>query len=201
MQSYMPSAWMSTPLFYLYLMIEMISWNGGFWMKMRYYGLLALLILVPALGGSATDTSQQTILPAGMAAPGWTLKDSAGNLRHLSDYRGKIVVLDFWATWCGPCKLSMPEIQKIHVKYGGQGVVVLGMNAFETSDPAKFMAANGYTYSLIMKADEVAGLYKVTGIPAVFVIDASGKIYYSRLGYYNDTALSDAIAALVKKGT
>jgi thiol-disulfide isomerase/thioredoxin len=162
-------------------------------MKLKSLFAAAILSVIPSL-----VSSQSQLLNAGIAAPDWALKDASGNIHRLSDYRGKLVLLDFWATWCGPCKLEMPEIQAIYKEYGAKGVVVIGLNTWETSDPAKFMKDNGYSYSLLLNADNVAKAYQVEAIPALYLIDKNGIIYYSRLGYLGDKSLTDKVAAYLK---
>lgn len=125
-------------------------------------------------------------LPKGghaMAAPDFTLKTPDGSNVRLSELRGNVVVLDFWSTWCLPCKLSMPQLQKLHDKYRDQPVKIFGLNCWDKDgDPAKFMKDNEYTYGLLLEADDVARDYGVQSIPAVFVIDPDGKICYSQPG-------------------
>jgi peroxiredoxin len=119
----------------------------------------------------------------GSSAPDWALKDPAGKEHKLSDYKGRIVLMDFWATWCGPCQLAMPGVQKIHERYKDMGVTVLGVNAWESGDAAAFMKQKGYTYGLLLNADEVAAAYGVTGIPAFFVVGPDGTILFAGTGY------------------
>ena len=154
--------------------------------------LLCVALLVPTLACWA-DTSSDQILQAGTPAPDWTLKDPQGKTHRLSDYRGKVVVMDFWATWCGPCRMEMPEIQKVSQEFASQGVSVMGMNVWENGDAAEFMKNNGYTYSLLLNADDAATQYDVQAIPALFVVDGKGVIYYSQLGYSGDSSLTDAV--------
>jgi thiol-disulfide isomerase/thioredoxin len=132
----------------------------------------------------------------GAAAPDWTLTDAAGKEHKLSDYKGKVVVLDFWATWCGPCKAAMPGVQAIHDKYKGKGVAVFGMNCWENSDAPKYMKDNKYTYGLLLKADEVAGKYGVSGIPTIYVIGTDGKVLYQSTGFAGE----EAVEAAIEKG-
>lgn len=135
---------------------------------------------------------------AGQAAADWTLKDVDGKERSLSEYRGKVVVMDFWATWCPPCRAAMPGIQKIHEKYKDKGVVVLGMNCWESGDPAAYMKENGITYGLIMKADEAAKAYGVSSIPTLYVVGTDGKVIYHTVGFEGEEALEAAIKSHLK---
>ena len=117
-----------------------------------------------------------SFLPVGGEAPDWTLLTTDGDSLTLSNLEGGIVILDFWATWCGPCQMVMPSLQAIHEEYGDEGVTVIGVNTWESGDPASFMTENGYTYTVVLGGDEVAAEYLVTGIPTFYVIGPDGLI-------------------------
>lgn len=121
-------------------------------------------------------------VPIGELAPDWTLKDPSGAEHTLSDYRGKVVIMDFWATWCGPCLRAMPGLQALHEKYG-QGVVIFGINCWESGDPEALMAKEGYTYTLLLEGDPVAALYSVSGIPTFYVISPEGRVAHHAVGF------------------
>jgi len=120
--------------------------------------------------------------PLNIPAPDFTLLDPQGSEHTLSSYRGKIVVLDFWATWCGPCLVVMPHLQAIHEQYKDQDVVVIGVNAWENDDPVALMKARNWDYLLLLNGDQVAADYQVTGIPTMVVIDQEGKIVQRKVG-------------------
>lgn len=120
--------------------------------------------------------------PLNIPAPDFTLNDPEGNSHTLSDYRGKIVILDFWATWCAPCLMVMPKLQEVHQQFKGQDVVVMGINAWENGDPAALMKDRGFDYLLLMQGDAAASDYDVTGIPTMVVIDQNGMIVDRHVG-------------------
>jgi len=122
------------------------------------------------------------LLPVGEPAPDWRLTDADGKVHSLADYRGKVVVMDFWATWCGPCAEVMPRMQKLHEKLAGKGVVVFGVNAWEKSDPVAAMKKKRLTYDLLLKGEDLAGPYKITTLPVVYIVGADGKIIYCHEG-------------------
>ena len=121
-------------------------------------------------------------LALGGLAPNWTLRDPSGKVYSLQDFRGKIVILDFWATWCGPCRQAMPALQKLHQTYNKKGVVIVGISTWESGDAARYMKNNGFTYMLLLDGDEVAKSYQVSGIPTLYVIGADGKILFGEVG-------------------
>ena len=123
------------------------------------------------------------LLAVGTDAPDWTLTDSNGVTQKLSEKRGKVVVMDFWATWCGPCKAAMPAVQRLHKKLGGDKVEVYGLSTWERGDAPGFMKKSGYTYGCLLNSDSVAGAYKVTGIPTFYVVGPDGKILWNAVGF------------------
>lgn len=121
-------------------------------------------------------------LAVGSMAPGWTLRDPTGKTYSLQGLKGKLVILDFWATWCGPCRQAMPTLQKLHEKYDKKGVVIIGINTWESGDPARYMKDSGFSYLLLLDGNEVAKSYHVSGIPTLYIIGASGQVLFGEVG-------------------
>lgn len=146
-------------------------------------------------GGGGSGRPQPEGNLVGKPAPAWTLKDPAGIDHSLGDYRGKVLVVDFWATWCGYCKLAMPGLQALHEKYQGRGVEVIGITVWESGDPVKYMKDNRFTYTLLLNGDGVAPAYGIRGIPRLVVIGKDGSVVYDLTGYRPDAelVLSEAI--------
>ena len=137
----------------------------------------------------------------GDAAPDFALKDLAGAEVTLASLKGKVVLLDFWATWCGPCKAAMPAIQKIADDYKDKGVVVLGINTWENSPDAakKYMADKKFTYPCLLAGDPLAEAYGVPGIPTLVVIGKDGAVALIEVGMGGDAPLRAAIDAALAK--
>lgn len=128
----------------------------------------------------------------GKSAPDFTLTDLNDQSYKLSQFRDKVVILDFWATWCGPCKLAMPLVNKVYLEYKDQGLVVLGIN-LEGRDKnqlvKQFIEKSGHQFVILQGGMMGIGLdqvYDVTGIPTTFVIDKQGIIRYRHIGYRED---------------
>jgi thiol-disulfide isomerase/thioredoxin len=130
-------------------------------------------------------------------APEWELTSADGKNISLKGLRGKFVVLDFWATWCGPCRMAMPGMQKLHERFKDKPVIVYGMNCWERNpNPMDFIKTQNYTYPQLLKADKVAAAYGVNSIPAIFVINPEGKIVHQIRGYMADA--EEQIARLIE---
>ena len=116
----------------------------------------------------------------GFFAPGFTLNTLAGEQVSLSSLKGKVVLINFWASWCSPCKAEMPAIQAAYQTYKDQGLVVLGINATdqdEASAARQFATTQGLTFSLLADVSGAAfQLYQVQALPTSFFVDRQGRI-------------------------
>ncbi len=125
--------------------------------------------------------------PAGLVgqpARAFSLPDTEGHTVSLEQFAGQVVLLDFWASWCGPCREALPVTQTLHQRYAQQGLVVLGINQGESqSVVADFVRDNGYTFPMLLDtAQRVGDDYRVRGIPTVILIDRDGIIRHVRVG-------------------
>jgi thiol-disulfide isomerase/thioredoxin len=128
-------------------------------------------------------------LAVGTAAPEWSAVDSSSENLSLSYLKGRIVVLDFWAEWCVPCKQAMPVMQRLHEKYSHRGVSIIGIHCFAAKGgkpPLEYIRLKKYTYSQITAGDEIAKSYGVNSLPTLYVIDQSGQISFFHIGYKED---------------
>lgn len=127
-------------------------------------------------------------------APKFILTDLDGKKVSLDDFKGKTVILDFWATWCGPCISSFPGMQKAVTKFEkDKNVKFLFINAWQSEDDKKqnaqdFITKNKYTFHVLLdEQDKVITSYKVSGIPTKFILDKKGKIRFQSIGFSGDT--------------
>lgn len=145
------------------------------------------------------DESAQTV-----RAFDFELTDQYGNTHKLDDYRGKVIFLNFWATWCGPCRNEMPEIQKLYEEYAAQGetaeVVIIGVAAPGMSGEGSkeeitvFMEENGYTYPVLMdETGEMFSYYGISAFPTTFMIDREGNVY----GYVSGQLTEDIMRSII----
>lgn len=138
------------------------------------------------------------LLATGSIAPDWTLNDPSGKPHSLKDFRGRLVVIDFWGTWCAPCLKTMPVIQQLHERYGGKGITFIGISvADEEADPAAFMRSKGFTYRLLVKGDDVARSYNAIQLPTLYVIGGDGRILHAEFGLRG--GMKDDLVAIIEK--
>ena len=119
------------------------------------------------------------------AAPEFTLKDSNGQTVHLSDYKGKVVLLDFWATWCGPCKIEIPWFMEFQQEFKDKGFAVLGVSMDEDGWTAvkPYIARLKVNYRIGLGIDRVGDQYGgVESLPTTFLIDRQGRIASTHVG-------------------
>ena len=122
--------------------------------------------------------------PAMSSAPDFHLLDANRSPVNLSSYRGKMVLLNFWATWCGPCKEEMPSMEKLSQSFSGQELAVLAINQRESAElVTKFMKTHGLSFTAPLDTTgRVAGYYRVYGIPVSYLVDARGLVLGMKSG-------------------
>ena len=156
-----------------------------------------ILAKIAFYGGESPTPGMQGegVSMIGMEAPDFTLSDPSGKTVHLRDLRGKVVVVDFWATWCGPCRALMPHVQKMQEQLAAKGLTILGLDVGEDAATVeKFAKEQSYTFRLLLDAEpQVTRRYFVQGYPTTFVIDRAGRIAFLEMGSDNPTGLQAAV--------
>jgi cytochrome c biogenesis protein CcmG, thiol:disulfide interchange protein DsbE len=140
-------------------------------------------------GGSNGSVRELGDLRVGQPAPDFSAPDLTGHPVKLADDRGqKVTLIDFWATWCGPCKMAMPGLQTLQDDFKARDLEILSVNEGESSEQAgAFMKKKGYGFHVLLDADASIGArYGVRGIPTLVVVDKKGVVRWIRVGYSPD---------------
>lgn len=187
--------------------------------------LIAVIILILILGGAyflygklgsqvesenlvtenttADDETENNKEDEKVSAPDFTVTDNDGNEVKLSDFEGKPVVVNFWASWCGPCKAEMPEFEEAYKKYG-ENIHFLMVNSTdgsqETIETAKeFIVSEGYTFPVYYDTKSNASIvYGVTGLPTTYFIDADGNVIAKALSSLSMEVLEKGIGLITE---
>ena len=157
-------------------------------------------------GGTDSDEGAEDGDASAIPAPGYDMEltDQFGEVHTLSEYKGKVIFLNFWATWCGPCRNEMPDIQKLYEEYSAKGedaeAVILGIAGPEIGQEgtreeiADFMNENGYTYPVLMdETGELFSQYGISAFPTTFMIDREGNVY----GYVTGQMTEDIMRSII----
>jgi peroxiredoxin len=151
-----------------------------------------LTLSLPALAGSA-----------GGPAPAFTLASRAGQDVSLAQYKGQVVMINFWASWCGPCRQEMPLLESIYRKYGKMGFTMIGVNVEPDSNAAnEWLKATPVSFPILYDRDsKVSKLYDVAGMPSTVIIDRSGKLRVLHRGYKpgDENEYLDSIRSLIRE--
>jgi peroxiredoxin len=146
----------------------------------------ALFFATLFLAAQAADhpSRQLTPVPQRPAAPDFVLEDLDAQVHRLEQYRGRVVVVNFWATWCPPCRHELPSLQRLWEDMREEGVVVLGVNVGEDPDSIFFFTADyPVDFPLLLDRDSaVIEAWPVVGIPTTFIVDTRGRMAYRAVG-------------------
>jgi len=162
-------------------------------MRNRIAAIVATLaIALPALAGSSASP-----------APAFTLAARGGKDVSLAQYKGQVVMINFWASWCGPCRQEMPLLDSIYRKYGKLGFTLLGVNVEPDSKAADdWLKQTPVSFPILYDRDsKVSKLYNVAGMPSTVIIDRSGKLRTLHRGYKpgDENEYLDSIRALIRE--
>jgi len=159
-----------------------------------------LLFLASMLLLSATVATSSAAVAVNQQAPDFTLTSIDGKNITLSDYREKVVLLDFWATWCGPCREEIPELSQLYSTYKDQGLVIISIDLQETpSDVKTFAETNGMVWIVVVDQDgAVAAKYGIEYIPTLVLIDTDGKISCMHIGLTDESVLASEVEEVPK---
>jgi peroxiredoxin len=151
--------------------------------------LLAVATAFTVLAFGALAPAAATTPAANAVAPDFTLRGSDGRNVRLDELRGQVVLVNFWATWCGPCREEMPRLDTLYQKYHKSGFVLLGVNVDDDPHTALATAAKlGVSFPVLLDTDKkVSKLYDLNTMPSTIVIDRDGKVRYLHRGYRTGT--------------
>lgn len=159
---------------------------AGLYLMTRHHG-------VPA-GIGGTGTSEHSL------APDFSLPDLTGRRLDLSSYRGKVVLLDFWATWCDPCREQIPHFVELQNRYGGQGLQIIGVSMDDGPEPVRdFYQRFKMNYPVVMGYAKTGELYGgALGLPIAFLIGRDGRITAKHIGATDISVVEKEIANLLR---
>jgi cytochrome c biogenesis protein CcmG/thiol:disulfide interchange protein DsbE len=175
-----------------------MGWKWSVWI-LAAAGVVAVVFLVADWQRGPTSVSVQP--GQHTPAPNFTLADLSGRSVSLSDYRGKVVLLDFWATWCDPCRDEIPHFVRLQSEYGGQGLQILGVSMDDGPEPVReFYQHFHINYPVVMGNAKTGELYGgILGLPVAFLIDRDGRIYSRHIGATDSSVFESEISTLLKE--
>jgi len=170
-------------------------------LPLRHLVLAATLpiLLLTLLGAALLGRVPAGSTTVGAAAPDFSLADLDGNPVHLADLRGRPVVLNFWASWCGPCVEEFPLLREAAARHADDGLAVIGIVYQDRSEAARdFMVRHGATWPAAMDPGErVASAYGILGPPETFFIGRDGTIVARQFGQFSAASLDEKLAAII----
>ncbi len=167
----------------------MPSWNIKHWI--RAAALTATLVVSSMVGASSS------------VAPSFTLPSRSGDMVSLEQLKGQVVMINFWASWCGPCRQEMPLLDQMHKRYSSLGFTLLGVNVeANTKDAERWLAETPVSFPVLFDKDsKVSQMYEVSAMPSTVFIDRKGHVRYLHRGYKpgDESEYLNQIRALLKE--
>lgn len=156
--------------------------------RLRWGACARIGVLILCLAAGAASMASEV----SGSAPDFTLKSGAGENLKLAEFRGQVVLINFWASWCGPCRQEMPLLDQLYQQYKALGFVVLGVNVDEDVAQANMLLKKVQVNFPVVydTANKVSELYRVSGMPTTVIVDRDGNMRYRHEGYlpgYEDT--------------
>jgi peroxiredoxin len=159
----------------------------------------ALIIILTGLLAAVSATADHGL----GTAPDFSLPDASGGSVALADFKGQVVLINFWASWCGPCRQEMPLLDELSTRYAPLGFTMLGVNVEEDSSAANgFLSGTPVSFPVLYdRENSVSELYDVIAMPSTVIVDRTGQIRYIHHGYEagNEQDYQDQIRALIRE--
>lgn len=181
--------------------------NWKIWLVRAAQVSVSLILFLPALATAQTDlpdlTHTLTALKPRLPAPDFALKDLEGKTQRMSDYKGRVVLVNFWATWCPPCRREMPSMERLYQKLKGEPFMVLAPDQYENFDLVFSFTGQlepAPTFPIMLDPKSTASkTWKVKGLPTSFIVDKQGRIAYRAVGgrEFDHPEIEKTIRALI----
>ena len=171
------------------------------WIRTKKWSLFVALVVMAPLGCSKEMAGQSKEAEVSGQAPDFTLSDLEGEQFTLSSLKGKVVVLNFWGSWCPPCRSEIPDFISFYNEYGERGVEIVGVALERDGGVAvkSFVKEHGINYRVVLGDQEVTQKYGgIRAVPTTFVIDRSGIIRQKHVGAINKKTLEDDVSPLLQ---